>query len=492
MQHLVWPAAGLALSLVVVLLSGPIRMRMARRRERRITAGRSVSFPARIAVDGGKLRRARLFREGDRIFVRSWRSGWFLPVTTARIVSSTAPDVNDPVGEWRMERHTAPGGRIVELGTRIEDRSALAALRRAPSARRPKVASWATSVAALAGIGALLLTVLYGVSYDATGTVRTVNDGADSCLVEWAHAGVQRRTHVDCGSYDAASIGMSVPIVAQPAPFEGQAFSGSRDEIWSIDGTIAVAAGIVLLLGVWRARPPKRVLALTPVLVPASESATGGVVVPSGSDTAGSAPVDRSIVALARRSTVAAGWGAEGRNSSSAASTSPTRGQRIWADLMFTRGATGWWTPVVLLVGLSLWPDLPDRVRPVVAAVAGLALLVQVFRALGVWRTVHGLWQQPVNSEWNCVGLPAPGGYSVLLCLGDQPCWLVDVASIPPAQCRMQVRGDLGDERVVHLVPEGTTEVFLGLPIRMSPELEDEIRAFLSDELDEPVPDSHV
>jgi hypothetical protein len=277
---------------------------LAKLRARRLGQGKPVSFPARVSVDGGKLRRARILRTGDRLLVRTWRGRFEMPANCDRVAARIVDD-SESMREWRLERHADADGRAVDVGVRVEDGAALAAVRRgAPTTHRPFVRPWAVTVAGVFLLGLVVLTALYGVSYDATATVRDVNDDASSCLVEWSQSGRSRLTHVDCGSYDAASVGMTLPIVAQPAPFDGQAFSGERREIFEIDATILVAVGLILGFGVWRARWPSHGVPLTPVLLSPGPG-TGSAEVSTGHPREGE---ESTVVALAARLVEVEAW----------------------------------------------------------------------------------------------------------------------------------------------------------------------------------------
>lgn len=328
----------------------------------------------------------------------------------------------------------------------------------------------ALGVASALLLGAALLTALYAFSYDATATVRDVNEDASSCLVEWQQGNRTRVTHVDCGSYDAAGVALSLPIVAQPDPFADQAFAGERSEIIGIDGTILAAVLVILGFGVWRARGPRHGTLLTPVLVDEAVSERPASLQPTDGP-----QTDSAVLGLAERVTALQGWPSTW-DANGVALATPRR------DLVGAVTGIGWWTPVMFLAAGSALD--PRGLGNVLWAVTAVAVLVQMIRAVRSWLLLRTLWTRPVSSEWDSTGLPSPDGYAVLLCIGATPHWLVEVTTMPPVSGRMRVRGDLAGQ-VVHLVTATGEQVLLGRAERFSDELDDEVCGFLRSAIEE-------
>lgn len=467
---------GLGGTVIVCLSLETIRERLAAYRCRRADAGKTVSVAARVSLSGGRLRRARLSRDGDRLLVRTWKRVFALPLSTGPVTCRIVEPAGDFDGQWRLERYTDPARRVVEVGVLAADRSVLAVLREKSAVRRPHLPFWASCFAGLCLLGALLLSVLYGVSYDATAIVREVNDDASSCLVEWTHGERTRLTHVDCGSYDAGQSGMTVPIVAQPEPFAGQAFSGERSEIVGIDSTMLVVAGLILGFGAWRARSPRRTTVLSPL--PVLESHPDQTMKRPALSVA--SPVGResvlpdTVLGLAAQITGVQGWDAAPAHRRTQPSSR--------TDVLDAVTSVAWWMPLCG-VGAAMLVDVP-YVRTLLWALAAIFFVVDVVRTIRRWMQLHAIWRLPVSSEWDGVGLPAPEGYAVLLCLGATPYWLVEVGDMPPALSRFRVRGQLSGD-VVHLLPVDSDHVLIGRPERFTDELAEAVNCHLRDVLEE-------
>lgn len=104
---------GLGGTVIVCLSLETIRERLAAYRCRRADAGKTVSVAARVSLSGGRLRRARLSRDGDRLLVRTWKRVFALPLSTGPVTCRIVEPAGDFDGQWRLERYTDPARRVV-------------------------------------------------------------------------------------------------------------------------------------------------------------------------------------------------------------------------------------------------------------------------------------------------------------------------------------------------------------------------------------------
>ncbi|WP_409485195.1 hypothetical protein [Arsenicicoccus dermatophilus] len=395
-----------------------------------------------------------------------WRTPLHLPEDTVRTVLEDGHRQEI----WVLDVCHGPDGRRLLVGVPLAAVEALDSFRRsshptgahrastggpAPGRRvRSRPAQVAAGLAALCLLGSALLWPVWLTGVDVTARVEETPQHG-SCLVSWVDPRTADRVsgiHVDCSEHEGRPIRAGDPIRVRAHTGllrgEGASYEGLSSflRFWAP----GLGIGLLALAGWLRARARARLeevraISLRPVLAITTPPST-----PLARD-----PLVRRALELSAQE----GWDDEGDPDPEPLSLEEVRS---WSgQFWLTLAAGGWWVVLVLAALTAALTTVGADARrwaPLSALALLLALAVQAVRVCRARRSLERLLAAPWAQSRTVVGLPlGPGADAVLVMVGEQPTWIVEVAGRPPRQAVLQVRGELTEGGRIELrSPRGT------------------------------------